>query len=166
MAPTLEYVFSMKFTLSKEHTLFIGPTRGNGKRLAAPIVGGYLQGEDFRADLVPGGSDWPRINDAAGVGYIDGRGQFRDSTTGDIFYFEVTGLNVLDKASQLAFGWSPEATSTKAGDHQWFTTPIIEVSNEKYKWMEQNWFVSQGHWEIPGDGTEHAVHDVYKLVAG
>ena len=133
MAPTLEYVFTMQFTLSKEHTLVIGPSRGNGSRFVAPIVGGHIQGKDFKADVVPGGSDWPLVNEAAGIAYIDGRGQFQNSTTGDTFHVTVQGVTVLDEPSQLAFGWSPKAKSTKAGDHQWFTTPAFEVSNEKYK---------------------------------
>jgi hypothetical protein len=82
-----------------------------------------------------------------------------------MFYATIKGLMKLDEAAQLALQFSPEAMSTNAGDHDWFTTPIFEVSNEKHKWMEQNWFVSQGHWHVPGDGTLAAEHDVYMLVA-
>ena len=72
----------------------------------------------------------------------------------------------MDEAAQLALGNSPEAKSTKAGDHAWFATPVFEVSSEKHKWMERSWFVSQGHWHIPGDGSIAAEHDIYRLVAG
>lgn len=166
MAPTLEYVMTFRLELSKEHMLSLGPTRGNTSRFVGPLISGYLQGDGFKADLVPGGSDWPRVDESTGTAYLDGRGQFRDKDTGDTFYVTITGLLKMDEPTQLVFGWSPDAKSTKAGDHTWFTTPHFEVSNEKYKWMEQNWFVTQGHWHVPGDGTQAAEHDVYKLVSG
>lgn len=133
MAPTLEHVMTFHFTLSKEHQLAIGPARGNTSRYVSPIIGGYLQGKDFKADVVPGGSECPTMNPSTGTAYIDGRGQYRDSSTGDTFYVEAKGMVVLDEASQLAFAWSPEAHSTKAGEHTWFTTITFEVSGEKHK---------------------------------
>ena len=32
--------------------------------------------------------------------------------------------------------------------------------------MEQSWFITQGHWHIPGDGTQAAEHDVYRIIPG
>lgn len=185
MPPTLEHVMTFRAVLSKEYTLMLGPTKGNATRGAAPLIGGFLKGDGFIAELLPGGSDWPRIDGSAGVAHLDGRAQFRDSQSGDMFYLTIQGIMALDEAGQLALGFSPDAKSTKAGDHKWFTTPIIEVSNEKHKyedfsissrdiadgasnfrWMEQSWFVSQGHWHIPGDGSQAAEHDIYRVLAG
>jgi hypothetical protein len=133
MAPTLEHVLTFRLFISKEHMLALGATRGNASRFVGPLVDGYLQGDGFKADLVPGGSDWPRVDESTGIAHLDGRGQFRDSQTGDAFYVSLKGILKMDEPTQLAFAWSPEAKSTKAGDHTWLTTPIFEVSNEKHK---------------------------------
>lgn len=61
--------------------------------------------------------------------------------------------------------WSPDAKTTKSEDHYFFTTPIFEVSSEHLKWMEQNVFISHGHFYIPGDGSQAVEYEVYKVVS-
>ena len=135
MPPTLKHVMTFRVNLSKDHTLMLGSTKGGTIRVAAPLIGGFLKGDDFHADIIAGGSDWPSLDTSAGIAYLDGRASFRDKETGDMFYATIQGMAKLDEKSQLAFSFSPEAKSTKAGDHTWFTTPIFEVSNEKHKYV-------------------------------
>jgi hypothetical protein len=148
MAPTLEHVLTLRLFIGQQHMLILGPTKGNASRFVGPLVDGFLQGDGFKADLVPGGSDWPRVDESTGIAHLDGRGQFRDSQTGDTFYVTIKGILKMDEPTQLAFGWSPEAKATKAGDHTWFTTPIFEVSNEKHKCKSTEYNLSLRHFDI------------------
>ena len=166
MAPTLEHRFSFRLELSKSATLALGATKGGTHRFISPILRGFLRGSGIDAEVVAGSSECPLLDTSADLAYIDGRVQFRDANTGDACYMLVQGVIQLDEASQLAFTFDENAKSTIAGSHAWFTTPTFEVSNPRDKWMEQSWFVSQGHWHIPGDGPQWAEHDVYMMVKG
>ena len=133
MAPTFEHVLTLRLFIGKDEMLAIGPSRGNAPRYCAPLVSGYLQGDGFKADLIQGGSDRPRVDESAGIAHLTGGAHYRDKETGDTFYATFKGILKMDEATQLAFVFSPDAKSTKAGDHTWLTTPMFEVSNEKYK---------------------------------
>ena len=87
----------------------------------------------FKADLIPGGADWLRLDESTGVAHLDVRVHFRDSQTGDLFYMTSNGVLKIDEATQLVFVGSPDAKSTRAGEHTWFSTPVVEVDNEKHK---------------------------------
>ena len=165
MPPSLEHVLTFRAIFAKEDLLRLGSTKGGAQRLVAPVNGGFLKGEGIDAELVQGGSDWPYIDANTGTAYLDVRAHFRDKA-GDLFYLQYRGILKLDDQAQLAMKWSPDARTTKGGDHYWLMTPTIEASNEKDKWVEQCWFVGQGHWYVPGDGVFGTEYDIYKVVAG
>ena len=46
-----------------------------------------------------------------------------------------------------------DAKSTEYGDQEWFITPHIETSSEKFKWMEETVWLGQGHWIVDDKGS-------------
>ena len=76
---------TFRAVLDTPNMLMLGLTKGRATRGAAALGGGFLRGDGFDAKLLPGGSDWPLIDDVAGVVHLDGRAQFRDDSTGDMF---------------------------------------------------------------------------------
>lgn len=165
MPPSLEHVLTVRTIFAKDDLLRLGSTKGGADRLVAPVQAGSLKGSGIDAELVQGGSDWPHMNTNTGTIYLDTRAHFR-SKDGDSFYLQYRGIMKFDDQVQLVLQWSPDAKTTKGGDHYWMTTPTIEASNEKDKWVEQCWFVGQGHFYVPDDGVFGTEYEIYKLVAG
>lgn len=157
---------TIRIVLSREDTLHMGTVNGGAQRIICPITSGFLKGEGFDAVLVQGGSDWISVDSATGTAYLDIRTHFRDRQSGDVFYVQAKGISRVDEKVQLVMAWNPDAKTTKGGDHYAFSTPTFEVSGEKHKWMERTAFVGQGHWEVPGDGTQAVEQEIYRLVAG
>lgn len=52
MPPTLKRVMTFRAVLSKDNTLMLGSTKGGAHRCAGPLIGGFLKGDDFNADMV------------------------------------------------------------------------------------------------------------------
>jgi len=166
MAPSLEHVLDLRIYRSKTDTLALNSTKGNAQRFISPLTGGYLKGSSFSADFVQGGSDWLHVDPATGTTYLDARLHFREQSTGDVFYIRFTGVMRLDASIEKVLQWSPEARSTRAAEHYSFVSPVIEVSAERHKWMEQTAFVGHGHYYVPGDGTQAVEFEIYRLVTG
>lgn len=166
MPPTLEHVLTMRIFRKKEDHIGFNSTRGDAHRHVSPLSGGYLQGDNVNAQLAPGCSDWLRVDIATGTGYLDARLQFRDDASGAAFYIRFEGVIRLDPKIQRIIEWSPEAATTESKDHYSFINPVIEVSKEEHKWMEQTAFVGHGHYVIPGDGTQAVEYEIYKLISG
>lgn len=166
MAPSLEHVLDLRIYRSKEDTLAFNSTKGSALRFISPLTGGYFKGDGFCADFVQGGSDWLRLDSATGTAYLDARLHFREKDTGDVFYVRFEGVMKLDAEIEKVLQWSPEARSTKAGEHYSFISPVVEVSNAKYKWMERTALVGHGHYYVPGDGTQAVEFEIYQLVTG
>lgn len=133
MPPTLEPGMTFRAVFNRQNLLTLGSTRGNASRSINSMSDGSLQGNGFKADLIPGGADFLRLDESTGIAHLDVRVHFRDSQTGDLFYMISKGILRIDEPTQLVFEGSSEAQSTRPGDHIWFSTPMFEVSNEKHK---------------------------------
>ena len=166
MAPGLEKVLTIEVKQSKEEALSLNSTRGHAPRFIAPLVGCFLRGQGVDADFVIGGSDWVRFDTMTNTAYLDARLHFRDKNTKAAFFVWFEGLVRMDEKIQLVWQWSSDAATTDEGDHYFFVNPVIEVSDSRHKWMEQTAFVAQGHYVVPGDGSQSVGFDVYKLVSG
>ncbi|KAK6432806.1 hypothetical protein LTR95_011023 [Oleoguttula sp. CCFEE 5521] len=165
MAPTLEKAFDLRVFLDKDNTVPLGTIKGGPQRTYAPVApGGYLRGSGIDAEIIPKGADSVLVDTASGTAYLDVRCAFR-SKEGDNFYLYYTGIVRLDEKLGLLFTFSPEAETTKSSDHYFFTTPTIEVSNEKHKWMERTIFVSHGHVYVEEDRLA-VEYEIYKVVSG
>jgi len=165
MAPKLEQVFKVQAFLSKEDMLPLGSIKGGPHRYVVPVVSGFIEGADFKAELTSGGSDWLLMDPATGTAQLDIRANAR-TKDGEYIYTYYHGILKMDQQVEKFLQWSPEAKSTKSSDHYFMTTPRYEVSSERLKWMEQNIFVGHGHFVVPGDGRQAVEYEIYKVVSG
>lgn len=172
MPPTLTPVLSLKLYQSKDNVLTFNSTKGSAPRYIAPLVEGHLQSHhssnlpSFHANLVPGGSDWLRVDTSTGSGHLDARLHFRsqaDPTS--VFFVRFEGIVRMDEAIQKIWEWSPEANTTAFGEGRNFVSPVIECSAENQKWMEVTVFVGWGRYVVEGQGEERRQAVEYEIFA-
>jgi hypothetical protein len=183
MAPKLEQVFAMRGYMSKENTVNLKEIKGGPVRIVVPITHGFIKGSGLEAEILPGGGDWilvsehysevpdgliefysscTQLDTSTGVAHLDVRTQARTSD-GHELYVHYHGVLKIDEAANKVLAWSPDAKTTKSGEHEWFSAPIIETSDPKFKWVETSLWVGQGHWVA--DETGFAVeYEIYKVV--
>ncbi|KAJ9494967.1 hypothetical protein LTR99_001298 [Exophiala xenobiotica] len=162
MAPKLEQVFAMRGYMSKENTVNLKEIKGGPVRIVVPITHGFIKGSGLEAEILPGGGDWILLDTSTGVAHLDVRTQARTSD-GHELYVHYHGVLKIDEAANKVLAWSPDAKTTKSGEHEWFSAPIIETSDPKFKWVETSLWVGQGHWVA--DETGFAVeYEIYKVV--
>ncbi|EXJ60786.1 hypothetical protein A1O7_04939 [Cladophialophora yegresii CBS 114405] len=162
MAPKFEQVFTMRGYMNKENTVNLNAIKNGATRIIVPITHGFIKGAGLEAEILPGGGDWILLDASTGVSHLDVRTQARTSD-GHSLYVHYHGVLKVDEAGQQVLGWSPDAKTTKSGDHEWFSAPIMETSDPKFKWVETSLWVGQGHWVV--DETGYAVeYEIYKVV--
>ncbi|KAH7125993.1 hypothetical protein EDB81DRAFT_810253 [Dactylonectria macrodidyma] len=145
-----------------------GKHRGGAIRQLAPLSGGFLKGvpgtraEGLDVELFPGGSDWLLVDEATGVAHLDVR-THGTTEEDDGFFIHYIGYLGLDKHAELFQTFSPDAKTTKAGDHHWWSQPNFETSSEKYQWMTTSMFIGRGHWWKGEDGTQAVEYEIYEV---
>lgn len=75
-----------------------------------------------------------------------------------------TAILQVDEKSMSAgpLGWDTDATSTQFGDHDWFSSPVIETSDPELKWVEASMFVGEGRWVVEG-GKRAIEYEIYRV---
>ncbi|KAJ5609626.1 hypothetical protein N7528_010193 [Penicillium herquei] len=162
MAPKLEPCFTLRGYIGNEHTIMLngiksGPTRG-----VTPITHGYIEGSGLKAEILPGGADYVLIDPETQNCHIDVRTTAR-TPEGHGLYIHYKGLLKMDEKATKILSGAPDAQSTEYGDHEWFTTPVMETDDPNFKWIESSVFVAQGHL-IVDDPQSALEYQIYKLV--
>jgi hypothetical protein len=85
------------------------------------------------------------------------------TTEGDVVFVQYQGILKVTEAGQKVFAAAADAKSTDYGEQEWFTTPRIETSSEKFKWMEETVWIGQGHFVVDEVGSA-VEYQVYRLV--
>ncbi|KAF2170377.1 hypothetical protein M409DRAFT_51426 [Zasmidium cellare ATCC 36951] len=172
MPPSLTPALTLKIYQSRENVLAFNSTKGLAPRYIAPLVEGHLQphssstSPSFNAALVPGGSDWLRVDPSTGTGHLDARLHFRSKTDPSyVFFVRFEGIVRMDEAIQKIWEWSPEAKTTEFGEGRNFVSPVIECSAEENKWMETTVFVGWGRYVVEGQGDERRQAVEYEIFA-
>ena len=137
MAPNLEHVFSMHGYMGPI-TLDLGPIKKGPSRSITALTGGKIvgvpgsRGKGVDIDLVPGGSDWLTFDPETNLAHLDVRTQGR-SREGDCFFVFYHGVLQMDEtALKFLDPHGPEVTTTKGGNHYWFSAPRMETSSKYY----------------------------------
>lgn len=146
----LEYEFGYRATL-KEPLAAGGPY---GTRLFVEVTGGDVEGKRLRGKVLTGGGDWLLVG-PDGWARLDVRAQMltHDGVGIYVSYFGLLEMN--ERARQaLAAG-----SATDYGDHYFRTNPRFEVGDPRYAWLQQSFFVAEGHL-LPGRIVEYKVHRV------
>ena len=116
MAPKLEQVLKMQAFLSKDNMLNLGSIKGGPHRYVSPVVSGFIEGADFKAEATAGGADWLLLDHSTGVCQLDVRAQGRTAE----------GENICTSLSSLsAMRRSPLHSQTESIDrsfaYRWHT---------------------------------------------
>ena len=101
MAPKLEQVFKMQAFLSKENTLDLGSIKGGPHRYVIPVVSGFIEGADFKAEVTAGGSDWLTLDHSTGIAQLDVRAQGR-TAEGETICRSPSLVSMMDLPSLLS----------------------------------------------------------------
>ncbi|KAI2469362.1 hypothetical protein F4781DRAFT_220420 [Annulohypoxylon bovei var. microspora] len=161
MAPTLEYVFTLREYLHPDMA-DVGPRLSGPTRLIANVTGGFLKfnNSDIEAQIIPPGGDWPLIDYNTNIIHVDARARAK-TDQGEI-YLHYTGAVVLNEGMQKLLAKAPDAKATNFGDTTWFTNINAETTDQRLKWMETGMLVGQGRWHVDEKGLA-AEYLVYKL---
>ncbi|KAK4495114.1 hypothetical protein PRZ48_013441 [Zasmidium cellare] len=172
MPPALTPALSIKLYQSKQNVLTFNSTKGSAPRYIAPLLDGHLlphsssTSSSLDAKLVPGSSDWLRVDPATGTGHLDARRQFRCKTDpASVFFVRFEGIVRMGEAIQKIWESSPEAKTTEYGQGRNFVTPVIECSAEENKWMETTVFIGWGRYVVEGHGEERRQAVEYEIFA-
>ena len=135
MAPKLEHVFTMHGYIGPI-TLDLGAIKKGPRRSITALTGGKISGvpgsraEGLDITLVAGGSDWLTFDPETNLAHLDVRTQGHNVETGDMFFVFYHGVLKMDEtATEFLDLNGPEVTTTKGGDHYWFSAPRMETSS-------------------------------------
>ena len=135
--PGLEFCFEAKVQVDPAREL--GMIDGMQRRII-PITGGTVSGPRFNGRVVPGGADWQGIRPGDGLTRVFAH-YWIESDDGVTVSIENTGIRKAEPAvmSRLMAG------EIVPPDQYYFrTTPIFEVGDERYRWLNENVFVCLG----------------------
>ena len=101
-----------------------------------------------------------QLNPRTNTGHLDVRLSFR-TPEGHGIYVHYDGMMQVDEAC-LAAILNQGAKTTQYGDHELFSTPIMETSDESKKWIESSSWVAEGRWVVE-DGKVAIEYEVYRV---
>jgi hypothetical protein len=125
-----------------------------GARVFFDVTGGQVEGPRIRGKFTGAGGDWMLACDD-GYGRLDVRAQI-ETDDGAFIYVQYFGVLEMNEKVLAAMG---AGEGTEFGDQYFRTTPRFETGDERYAWMNQAVFVSEGR-VFPGIGVEYRVHRV------
>ncbi|CAK1356876.1 unnamed protein product [Cercospora beticola] len=100
------------------------------------------------------------LNPQTNTSHLDVRLSFR-TPEGHGIYVHYDGMMQVDEAC-LAAILNKDAKTTQYGDHELFSTPIMETSDESKKWIESSSWVAEGRWVVE-DGKVAIEYEVYRV---
>ncbi len=77
-------------------------------------------------------------------------------------YIHYSGVLRFDESGGKVLSFGPDAKTTQYGDHHWFSGPIMETSDPKMKWIEDELWVGQGHFVVDEKGSA-VEYEIYKV---
>ena len=135
--PGLEFCFEARVQVDPPREL--GMIDGMQRRII-PITGGTVTGPRFNGRVLPGGADWQGIRPDDGLTRVFAH-YWIESDEGVTVSIENTGIRKAEPAvmSRLMAG------EIVPPDQYYFrTTPIFEVGDDRYRWLNENVFVCLG----------------------
>lgn len=130
--PKLTHVLNLRAHMGLKSGV-AGPQRGGAIRQLAPLTGGFLKGvpgtkaDGLDVELFAGGSDWLLVDMNTGTAHLDVRTHGSNQADEGIF-ISYTGYLKLDEHAALFQSFSPDAKTTRGGDHAWWSQPNFETN--------------------------------------
>ncbi|KAL5610533.1 hypothetical protein FOBRF1_006650 [Fusarium oxysporum] len=152
MTPNLEKCFTIRCYIGLQDMLDLKTVRNGNDRIIVPIIHGTVEGSGLKATITPGGSDSMTQDTKLGIAHLDVRTQAR-TDDGHFLFIHYTGVLKIEEAVIKFLTKAKDAKSTEFGDLDWFAAPIMETSDEKFKWVENALFVAEGRLVIDQQGS-------------
>ncbi|PVH72835.1 hypothetical protein DL98DRAFT_432472 [Cadophora sp. DSE1049] len=152
----------MRACISTKDTLDLKTIKNGNNRIIIPITHGFIEGSGLDATIVQGGSDWITLDAKKNIAHIDVRTQAR-TANGHAVYVYYKRVLKIDETSSKVLGGALDAKTTDFGDHHWFNAPMIETSDESFKWVESTLFVGEGHFVVDEEGSA-VEYQIFKVV--
>ncbi|MBI4514639.1 MAG: DUF3237 domain-containing protein [Deltaproteobacteria bacterium] len=147
----VEYAFTYHATLKEPVMVGPGPY---GTRAFYEVIGGRLEGEGLKGNVLTGGGDWLLIG-PDGWGRLDVRAQFI-TDDGAAIYLSYYGVLEMNEQVQQAIA---AGHATDYGDLYFRTNPRFETGDPRYAWLNHTVFVAEGR-VLPGPTVEYRVYRV------
>lgn len=149
-APKLSFLCDMELSVEKAHLLRETPI---GNRRIIRVTGGRLIGNKLTAEVVPGGDDWITVRE-------DG------TIIQDVRILLKTDDNALILMTYRGIRTGPKEVLERLDkgeevdeDEYYFrTSPIFETNDERYYWLNNRVFVSNGI-RLPA-GVSYSIYTV------
>lgn len=150
-----ELVHEFTYLADLDPPIFCGNGPGPyGQRAIVGVRGGTVEGDRVKGILLPGGADWALIG-ADGYLKIDVRIAIQ-THDGAVIYGYYHGFLEVTPAIMSVIGGGP--TPTEFEDQYLRTSPRLETGDERYAWVNNTLFVSEGRL-LPGQ-VEYRVYRV------
>lgn len=148
--PRLTHLYDMHADLDMPQGIPNGPM---GERQIFIVTGGWLEGPDIRATVLPGGGDWATRR-ADGVVQLDVRATVK-TDDGHHIYAQYSGL-IHGKPEAIVGAMTGQDVSLE--DYYFYTNPMFQAGAEKYAWL--NKLIAIGRGKIVPGGVEYRVWGV------
>jgi len=137
--PGLGFIFAARVTVDRPQEL--GDVAKGGRRIV-PITGGEFFGPDFRAEVLPGGSDWQVLR-GDGVAELEARYTLR-TDDGALIYVRNCALRhgSAEAMAALAAGRAADPAS-----YYFRGATFFETSAPRYAWLTRHIVVCTGERE-------------------
>jgi Protein of unknown function (DUF3237) len=150
-ALALEHELTLTATVADAQSVGPGPW---GTRMVARVVDGTVVGGRINGTVEGPGADWLVLG-ADGLARVDVRLQIR-TDDGVLVYAHYEGMLEVNDKVVAALG--DPAGETSWEDQYFRTSPRFEVGHDRYRWLQESWFVARGR--ITCGGVEYEVYRV------
>ncbi|KAJ5091069.1 hypothetical protein NUU61_005939 [Penicillium alfredii] len=143
MSSKLTHVFTLRGHISSD-SIDVGQLQSGPQRVIGALEGG----------------DWVLVDAATNTANIDVRTHGKIANVEGV-YVHYTGALKVDEAAANFLATTPDAKSTKFGDHDWWCRPFIETNVPQFKWTESTLFVYHGRciWENSRRSIEYQIFE-------
>ncbi|MDB0580859.1 DUF3237 domain-containing protein [Salinicoccus roseus] len=148
--PKLELLGHMELSVAKPHLPGQTPI---GRRRIIQVTGGKFEGEYFNATVLPGGDDWITVREDGTI--IQDVRITLETDDNEIILMTYRGIRtgpqeVLDRLDQ--------GENVDPEEYYFRTNPVFETASEKYHWLNNRIFVSNGI-RLP-EGVSYSIYTV------
>src|SRR5947209_4480653 len=131
-APELSFVFELRVLVGPPIDIGSGP---DGRHRMVPILGGFVEGAEMKAVVIPGGFDWQRIR-SDGTFDIEARYAIR---TEDGAFISIVNQGVRH-ASPSVMDRLANGEPVDQAEYYFRTTPRFQAAEGPYYWLTKSLF--------------------------
>ncbi|WP_052255352.1 DUF3237 domain-containing protein [Salinicoccus sp. YB14-2] len=134
--PKLSLLGHMELSVAKPHLPKKTPI---GNRRIIQVTGGKFEGEYFNAKVLPGGDDWITVREDGTI--IQDVRITLETDDEEIILMTYRGVRTGDRS---VLNRLDQGEEVDPDEYYFRTNPVFETGSEKYHWMNNRIFISNG----------------------